>query len=122
MASKVSHCSRLEKTYNRVWRTDLQVRLEEHGIQAERMGGLQLFSRNALAYPDQVDPRPLADGLPQGSALRCTLFLIFMTNMRDAVRTSTRLSYANDFCERWKMQINTNKTAYTTFSFSNPVL
>ncbi|GFN84233.1 RNA-directed DNA polymerase from mobile element jockey-like [Plakobranchus ocellatus] len=92
--------------------------------------------------------RPLADGLPQGNALSCTLFLIFMNNIGDAVRTPNRLSYADDivlwqqdtdidkateainrdlaslkrFCERWKMRINTGKTAYTTFSLSNPVL
>ncbi|GFO14597.1 RNA-directed DNA polymerase from mobile element jockey [Plakobranchus ocellatus] len=91
--------------------------------------------------------RPLADGLPQGSALSCTLFLIFMNNISDAVRTPNRLSYADDivlwqqdtdidkateainrdlaslkrFCERWKMWINTGKTVYTTFSLSNPV-
>ncbi|GFN85280.1 RNA-directed DNA polymerase from mobile element jockey-like [Plakobranchus ocellatus] len=91
--------------------------------------------------------RPLADGLPQGSALSCTLFLIFMNNIGNAVRTPNRPAYADDtvlwhqdtdidkateainmdlaslkrFCERWKMQINTGKNVYTTFSLSNPV-
>ncbi|GFO39936.1 hypothetical protein PoB_006644100 [Plakobranchus ocellatus] len=75
-----------------------------------------------------------------------------MNNIGEAVRTRTRLptrlSYADHivllqqdtdidkatgainrdlaslkrFCERWKMQINTSKTAYITFSLSNPVL
>ncbi|GFO04054.1 RNA-directed DNA polymerase from mobile element jockey-like [Plakobranchus ocellatus] len=77
--------------------------------------------------------RPLADGLPHGSALSCTLFLIFMNNIGKAGLTPNRLPYADDivlwqqdtdidkaieainrdlasfkrFCERWKMRINT---------------
>ncbi|GFO45896.1 endonuclease-reverse transcriptase [Plakobranchus ocellatus] len=77
--------------------------------------------------------RTLADGLPQGNALSCTLFLIFMNSIGAAVLKPTRLSYADDivlwqqdididkatesnsrdftslkrFCERWKMQTNT---------------
>ncbi|GFN74195.1 hypothetical protein PoB_000070100 [Plakobranchus ocellatus] len=68
-----------------------------------------------------------------------------MSNTGDAIRTPTRLSYADDivlwqqdtdvdkvteainrdlkrFCERWKMQINKSKAAYTTSSLSNPLL
>ncbi|GFO04573.1 hypothetical protein PoB_003107800 [Plakobranchus ocellatus] len=87
-------------------------------------------------YPNQGDPvtySTLADGLPQGSALSCAFFMIFMSNIGNAVRTLTRLSYADDiviwqqdisqdltslkrFCERWKMQIITGETAYATFS------
>ncbi|GFN85545.1 RNA-directed DNA polymerase from mobile element jockey [Plakobranchus ocellatus] len=71
-----------------------------------------------------------------------------MNNIGNAIRTLTKLSYAEDmvlwqqdtninkptvainrdlaslkrFCERWKMQIKTGKTAYTTFLLSKPML
>ncbi|GFO04996.1 hypothetical protein PoB_003150100 [Plakobranchus ocellatus] len=50
--------------------------------------------------------RPLADGLPQRSALSCTMFLIFMNNIGNAVPTRTRLSYADTEVEKATEAIN----------------
>ncbi|GFO44645.1 reverse transcriptase [Plakobranchus ocellatus] len=142
----------LEKAYDRVWRTGLEVRLQEHGITGRMYRWLKAFLTERFIRTrikgTLSRTRPLADGLPQGSALSCTLFLIFMNKIGNAVHTPNRLSYADDlvlwqkdtdidkateainrdlaslkcFCERWKMRINTGKTAFTIFSLSNPVL
>ncbi|GFO13158.1 RNA-directed DNA polymerase from mobile element jockey-like [Plakobranchus ocellatus] len=135
----------LEKAYDRVWRTGLEVRLQEHGITGRMYRWLKAFLTERFIRTrikgSLSRTRPLADGLPQGSALSCTLFLIFMNNIGNAIHTLNRLSYADDlilwqqdtdidkateavnrdlaslkcFCERWKMRINTGKTAYTIF-------
>ncbi|GFN82319.1 hypothetical protein PoB_000882500 [Plakobranchus ocellatus] len=142
----------LEKAYNRVWRTGLEVRLQEHGITGRMYRWLKAFLTERFIRTQIKGTlsrtRPLADGLPQGSALSCTLFLIFMNNISNAIHTPNRLSYADDivlwqqdtdidkateavnrdpaslkcFCERWKMRINTGQTVHTTFSLSNSVL
>ncbi|GFN74722.1 RNA-directed DNA polymerase from mobile element jockey [Plakobranchus ocellatus] len=140
----------LKKAYNHVWRTGLQVRLQEHGITGRMYGWSKAFFSESFICTrikgTLSRTQPQVDGLPQGSALSCTLFLIFMNNIGNAVRTPTRLSYTEDivlwqqdtevekateainqdlaslkhFCKRWKMQINTGKTAHTIFFTQQP--
>ncbi|GFN92935.1 hypothetical protein PoB_001944100 [Plakobranchus ocellatus] len=92
--------------------------------------------------------RPTRDGLPQGSALSCTLFLCYINDISDGLPAESKLAYADDiviwqhdtdvdrateainrdlvalkrYCDRWKLQINTVKTVYSVFSNSNQVL
>ncbi|GFO33620.1 RNA-directed DNA polymerase from mobile element jockey [Plakobranchus ocellatus] len=81
-------------------------------------------------YPNQgdlVQYLASADGLPQGSALSCTLFLIFMNIVlwqqdTDVEKATEAINQDLASLKRWKMQINTGMTAYTTFSLSKPVL
>ena len=81
------------------------------------------------------------EGLPQGSSLSCTLFLIFLNDLPEVLK-SEKAQYADDlvfwqtqnkagtcsillnedlkrldsYCKRWKLRINTTKTVYTIFS------
>ena len=85
--------------------------------------------------------RTLEEGLPQGSALSCTLFLIYINDLADNINVETAL-FADDlvlwttgkhflymqrqlnkalsvlsiFCELWKLKINT--TVYSINSHS----
>ncbi|GFO13131.1 hypothetical protein PoB_003963600 [Plakobranchus ocellatus] len=61
------------------------------------------YRRPALSHT-----RPLEDGLAQGSALSCTLFLIFINDIGNAIRTSTRLSKA-DGIVLWKKDTDVEK-------------
>ncbi|GFO17478.1 RNA-directed DNA polymerase from mobile element jockey [Plakobranchus ocellatus] len=131
----------LEKAYD-------QVMLQEHGITGRTYGWLKEFFTERFIRTRVKGTlsrtRSLADKLPQGNAISCTLFLIFMNNIDVAVRTS----YADDiilqqqdididnateannkylasrkrFYKSWNIHINMSKTAYTTLSLSNPVL
>ncbi|GFR88910.1 RNA-directed DNA polymerase from mobile element jockey, partial [Elysia marginata] len=93
-------------------------------------------------------PRAHRTGLPQGSALSCTLFLCYINDLREAVLTTSKLAFADDivlwqqntdvekaaenlnrdldalkhYCERWRMVLKAQKTVYTTFSNSNDAL
>ena len=88
----------------------------------------------------------LEEGLPQGSALSCTLFLIYMNDLSSAVNVEKAL-FADDlvlwhtskfikhskrrldenlkalsvYCNLWKMKINTNKSVYSIFTKSNKI-
>ena len=92
--------------------------------------------------------RPSNEGLPQGSALSCTLFLCFLSDLSEVIPTFNRLSFADDistwqsdknvdratealnrdlhalkrYCDQWCMQINTTKTVYNIYSNSREVL
>ncbi|GFR83089.1 reverse transcriptase-like protein [Elysia marginata] len=86
------------------------------------------------------------EGLPQGSSLSCTLFLIFINDLPDVVQTEKTL-YAVDlvmwhtnkhpgisarllnedldrlqnYCDKWKLKINSSKTVYSVFTKSHIV-
>ncbi|KAK3756386.1 hypothetical protein RRG08_038875 [Elysia crispata] len=92
--------------------------------------------------------RPSKEGLPQGSALSCTLFLCFLNDpsLRPSppsivcrLRTTSQhqsdknVDLATDalnrdlyelkrHCDQWCMQINTTKTVYNIYSNSREVL
>jgi hypothetical protein len=86
----------------------------------------------------------LEEGLPQGSPLSCTLFLLFINDLPDILQ-SENLFYADDlalwhtskypvysarklnedlqriekYCEEWKLKVNITKTVYTIFTKSH---
>ena len=86
----------------------------------------------------------LEEGLPQGSALSCTLFLLFINDLPNQLKAEKAL-YADDltfwqtqnkagtsaillnedlevlqkYCKKWKLKINCTKTVYTIFTLSN---
>ena len=90
--------------------------------------------------------KPLEEGLPQGSALSCTLFLIFINDLPPQIKISKAL-FADDlviwttekypilaraklkralgtitaYCNFWKIKINKQKSIYSIFSRSPKV-
>ena len=97
--------------------------------------------------PDQIHPKAAQEeGLPSGSSLSCTLFLIFLNDISYLINsdkalfaddlviwhtdlstiTSHRwlqedLKNLEDYCSFWKFKINTSKTVYTIFTLSHTV-
>ena len=88
--------------------------------------------------------KTLEEGLPQGSALSCTLFLLFVNELPGVI-TCQKAMYADDliiwakgknmhlinkelnsnlttisvYCQLWQMEINTDKTVFGLFSLKN---
>ena len=85
----------------------------------------------------------LEEGLPQGSALSCTLFLIFLNDLPPLLNVSkalfaddlviwttekypilarrklkTALTTIGSYCNLWKLKLNEDKTVYTIFTRS----
>ena len=86
----------------------------------------------------------LEEGLPQGSALSCTLFLLFINDLPDALKSEKALfaddlviwrtnemsivsqrrlqedlTYLENYCNFWKLKVNASKTVYTIFTKSH---
>ena len=88
----------------------------------------------------------LEEGLPQGSLLSCTLFLLFINDVKDVLKT-VNLLYEDDlalwhtdkypmvsarrlneallrlekYCEEWKLKVNISKTVHTIFTKSHKI-
>ena len=137
----------LQQAYDRVWRKGLLLKMQRMGI----CGKIYHWIKNFLmerTIQTQVEnelssKKVLEDGLPQGSALSCTLFLIFINDMGKDLK-SQRALYADDlvvwrtnkyplqtarhlnqdleklsaYCKEWKLTINPTKTVYSTFTNS----
>ncbi|RUS68499.1 hypothetical protein EGW08_023739 [Elysia chlorotica] len=142
----------LKQAYDRVWRPGLLLKLQQYGVNGRMYNWLKGFL-SARYIRTRVNgtyskSQALRTGLPQGSALSCTLFLCFLNDLSDAIPTFNRLSFADDialwqsdvdidratealnadlvslrhYCRRWKMTINAAKTVYAVFSNSREVL
>ena len=137
----------LQQAYDRVWRKGLLLKMQRIGIQGRLYGWIKSFlSERTIQTKIQNDlssKQVLEDGLPQGSALSCTLFLIFINDMTENIK-SQRALYAddlviwntnkyglqsarhlnrdletlNDYCKKWKMTINPTKSVHSVFSMS----
>ena len=137
----------LQQAYDQVWRKGLLLKMQRMGI----CGKIYNWIKNFLmerTIQTQVEnelssKEVLEDGLPQGSALSCTLFLIFINDMGKDLK-SQRALYADDlvvwrtskyplqnarhlnqdldklsaYCKEWKLTINPTKTVYSTFTNS----
>ncbi|GFN96032.1 RNA-directed DNA polymerase from mobile element jockey-like, partial [Plakobranchus ocellatus] len=142
----------LEKAYDKIWRTGLFVKLQKLGVTGRMYNWIRSFLENRYIRTrvrgTLSSSRPVSEGLPQGSALSCTLFLCYVNDLQQNMASETRLAYADDlvlwqhssdvehaadalnkdlallkqYCAHWKMSINTTKTVYSVFSNSNPVL
>ena len=141
----------LQNAYDKVWREGLRLKLLRSGVGGKMYQWVSDFLTNRSIRTKLGNSNssylPLVDGLPQGSALSCTLFLIYLADIPQTVRTETRLAFADDliiwhadrniehattvlnsdlhhlseYCKRWKLLINPTKSVYATFSQSNAV-
>ena len=140
----------LKQAYDRVWRKGLLLKMKDAGIHGKLYSWLKDFLTNRTIQTRVNDAMSskavLEEGLPQGSPLSCTLFLLFINDISDNLRIENAL-YADDlvmwhtskystlnrrkinqdlaqlgnFCQEWKLTINTTKTVYTIFSLSPKV-
>ena len=74
-----------KQAFDRVWRKGLFVKMQELGIHGNLYNWIKDFLTDRLiqtkvgnAYSSK---KVLEEGLPQGSSLRCTLFLIFLNDL-----------------------------------------
>ena len=138
----------LKQAYDKVWRQGLLLKMQKAGIE----GKCYFWIKNFLSertIQTKVNrslskKKTLEEGLPQGSALSCTLFLIFLNDLPNIIKVQKAL-FADDiiiwtssesetrlrdklnqalltistFCKFWKLEINTTKTVYNLFSSNN---
>ena len=140
----------LKQAYDRVWRKGLLLKMKNSGIHGNMYRWLKAFL-NERTIQTKINngissKEVLQEGLPQGSPLSCTLFLVFINDLPDILQTEKAL-YADDlamwttskysilnrrkinqslqrlgdFCDEWKLKVNTTKTVYTVFSLSPAV-
>ena len=138
----------LKQAYDRVWRKGLLLKMQRAGIHGRMYSWIKNFLTGRLIQTKvnnaMSSKQTLEEGLPQGSALSCTLFLIFINDLPEVLKYEKAL-YADDlalwhthktvetssfllnedlerlqqYCVKWKLKINTNKTVYTIFSNSS---
>ena len=140
----------LQQAYDRVWRKGLLLKMKRLNID----GNLYRWIKNFLCertiqtkISNTLSSRQtLEEGIPQGSALSCTLFLIFINDLAKEIKSGKAL-YADDlvlwnthryarqsarhlnsdleriakYCTTWKITINVSKTAYSIFTLSPKV-
>ena len=128
-----------QQAFDRVWRKGLFVKMQELGIHGNMYKWIKNFLTDRLirtkvgnAYSAK---KVLEEGLPQGSSLSSTLFLIYLNDLPKEIK-SEKDQYADDlsmwqtqnsigtcaillnedliklerFCIKWKIKINYTKT------------
>ena len=140
----------LKQAYDRVWRKGLFQKMFRSGIHGNMYVWLKSFLTNRTIQTRINDglssKATLEEGLPQGSPLSCTLFLIFINDLPGILKTqnalyaddlalwhtsksslinkrrlNTDLATLADYCDRWKLTVNTTKTVYCIFTLSPKV-
>ena len=140
----------LKQAYDRVWRKGLLLKMQDAGIHGKIYQWLKFFLIDRTIQTklnDGISSKEiLEEGLPQGSPLSCTLFLLFINDLPDLISLEKAL-YADDlalwhtskhptvsrrrineelvrlgeYCDEWKLKINYTKTVYTVFTLSPKV-
>ena len=138
----------LQQAYDKVWRKGLLVKMLRMGIHGCMFNWIQAFLSNrtiATRYNGATSSkRTLEEGLPQGSSLSCTLFLIYINDLAEQLNISKAM-FADDlviwttdkypiiakaklkrnlltlqtYCRLWKLKINNKKTVYSIFTLSH---
>ena len=137
----------LQQAYDRVWRKGLLLKMQNKGIKGHMYNWIKSFLSDRLIQT-QVNntlssKAVLEEGLPQGSSLSCTLFLVFLNDVSDILKLEHAL-FADDlvlwhtgnstlisrrrlqddlnslgvYCRLWKMKVNCTKTVYSVFTRS----
>ena len=140
----------LQQAYDRVWRKGLLMKMSNMGIHGKMLKWIQSFLSNRTMQTSingaTSSKKTLEEGLPQGSALSCTLFLIFINDLPPLLNISKAL-FADDlviwttekypilaraklkkalatlstYCNFWKLKINSQKSVYSIFTRSHVV-
>ena len=140
----------LQQAYDRVWRKGLFWKLNDAGVHGKLYKWLKSFLTDRTIQTKlnnaMSSKRVLEEGLPQGSSLSCTLFLMFINDLPEELQAEKAL-YADDlvmwhtchhigisarrlnedlsklalYCERWKMKVNNTKTVYSIFTKSQKI-
>ena len=140
----------LQQAYDRVWRKGLLMKMNNMGIHGKMLRWIHAFltDRTIQTTVDGCtsSKKTLEEGLPQGSALSCTLFLIFINDLPPQIKISKAL-FADDlviwtsekypilaraklkkalatittYCNLWKIKINKHKSVYSIFSRSHTI-
>ena len=138
----------LQQAYDRVWRKGLLMKMGNIGIHGKMLQWIHAFLTNRTIQTtvegSTSSKRTLEEGLPQGSALSCTLFLIFINDLPSLLNVDKAL-FADDlviwttgkypilaraklkralatigaYCNFWKLKINTSKSVYSLFTKSH---
>ena len=138
----------LQQAYDRVWRKGLLLKMRESGVHGNLYNWVKYFLVDRTIQTKVNNgissKNVLEEGLPQGSSLSCTLFLLFINDLPDILQ-SENLFYADDlslwhtskypvysarklnedlqriekYCEEWKLKVNISKTVYTIFTKSH---
>ena len=136
-----------QQAYDRVWRKGLLLKMQRLGIKGRMYSWIKDFLHERTIQTrvenDISEKRVQEEGLPQGSALSCTLFFIFLNDLTEELKCEKAM-YADDlvlwkthkyvkqggrhlnqdlralteYCRKWKVTINTTKTVYSIFSLS----
>ena len=137
----------LQQAYDRVWRKGLLLKMIDTGIGGKLYKWIKHFLTNRTIQT-RVDnalssKEVLEEGLPQGSALSCTLFLLFVNDLPQHIQSEAAM-YADDlviwhtskhpiqsarrinedlqlnkFCEEWKLKVNFIQSSQTATRLLN---
>ena len=140
----------LQQAYDRVWKKGLLLKLQNTGIKGHMYSWIKDFLCDRLIQTQLNDALSsksvLEEGLPQGSSLSCTLFLVFLNDVSEILKTEKAL-FADDlviwhtsnsttisrrriqedlnalgvYCRMWKMKVNCTKTVYSIFTRSHKI-
>ena len=138
----------LQQAYDRVWRKGLLLKMAEAGVHGKLYNWVKYFLVDRTIQTKVNNgissKHVLEEGLPQGSPLSCTLFLMFINDLPDILQ-SENLFYADDlslwhtskypvysarklnedlqriekYCEEWKLKVSISKTVYSIFTKSH---
>ena len=137
-----------QQAYDRVWKKGLLLKMQRMGIKGKIYSWVKDFLSDRTIQTkvnnNISEKKVQEEGLPQGSALSCTLFLIFLNDLpqelrcekamyaddlalwkthkytRQAARHLNRdLRALQDYCKKWKITINPTKTVYSIFTLSH---
>ena len=140
----------LQQAYDRVWKTGLYQKMQSLGIKSKMYFWIKAFLTDRLIqtrFNSALSSKEVQEeGLPQGSSLSCTLFLVFINDVSDIIkcenalfaddlvlwhtssstiisrrRLQEDLKKLEDYCDYWKLKINENKSVYSIFTKSHKV-
>ena len=137
----------LEKAFDSVWIDGLLYKLQNIGITGNLLSIIQAFLSNRLSFIKignyHSNNFPIHIGLPQGSVLSPTLFILFINDFIDeypirfkfadatvliltaddilqlANRTQPAADNFKRWCDKWRMVVNGSKTEIVLFKYNS---